>query len=48
MLQFANGQNTRVKQTVRYEDYKQFKAESTITFGEAEKPEAPKQPPVKK
>ncbi len=48
----------RIKQTVRYEDYKQFKAESTITFGdEVEQPkqdqpkrdqQQSKQPPAKK
>ncbi len=42
----------RIKQTVRYEDYKQFKAESTITFGdEVDQPkqdQPSKQPPAKK
>src|ERR1700730_255745 len=28
----------RIKQTVRYEDYKQFKAQSTITFGDEVEP----------
>ena len=50
VLQFDGGQNTRIKQTVRYEDYKQFKAESKIIFDTDEaKPVAPvKPPPVKK
>jgi len=37
----------RIKQTVRYEDYKVFGASSTITFGdevEKPKPEPPKKP----
>lgn len=29
-------QDTRLRETVRYEDYKQFKAQSTIKFGAAE------------
>jgi hypothetical protein len=40
----------RLKETVRYEDYKQFKASSTITFGdevEAPKPEPAKPGPAK-
>ena len=28
--------DVRLKETVRYEDYKQFKAQSTITFGGTE------------
>ncbi len=48
VLQFDGGQNTRIKQTVRYDDYKQFKAESTIIFDTVEaKPGAePPKPPV--
>ena len=40
----------RIKQTVRYEDYKQFKASSTITFGdEVDQPKETKPPaPAKK
>lgn len=41
----------RIKQTVRYEDYKQFRATTTITFGdEVEQPkqEPPKPAPAKK
>jgi outer membrane lipoprotein-sorting protein len=41
----------RIKQTVRYEDYKQFKASTTITFGdEVEQPKQEKKPdsPAKK
>ncbi len=48
VLQFDNGQNTRIKQTVRYDDYKQFKAESNIIFDTDEKKEAPKPPVTKK
>ena len=41
----------RIKQTVRYEDYKQFRATTTITFGdEVEQPKQEKKPdtPAKK
>jgi hypothetical protein len=44
----------RIKQTVKYEDYKQFKSDVKITFGDAvdekkdEKKDEPKKPPVKK
>lgn len=40
--------DVRVKLTVKYEDYKQFKAESAITFGEEVKPDAQPQPEPKK
>jgi hypothetical protein len=33
------GQDVRVKMTVKYEDYKQFKSDTKITFGEEAKPE---------
>lgn len=42
-LHFDDGQDVRIRQTIRYEDYKQFKAESTITFGDEAK-DAPKAP----
>ena len=48
VLQFKD-ESVRIKETVRYEDYKQFKAQSTITFeGEAPAPAKPPTPPVKK
>lgn len=34
-LIFESGQSQRIKMTVKYENYKQFKSETTITFGEA-------------
>ena len=37
-LHFVN-QEVRVKMTVKYEDYKQFKADTKITFGEEAKPD---------
>jgi hypothetical protein len=43
--------DVRIRQTVRYEDYKQFKADTTITFGdpvEDSKNPGPVTPPVKK
>ncbi len=36
----------RIRETVKYEDYKQFKAESQIKYGDAAEP-APPSPPVK-
>jgi hypothetical protein len=38
--------DVRMKQTVKYEDYKRFKADTTITFGESV--DEKKEPPVKK
>jgi hypothetical protein len=48
VLPFESGPQ-RIKMTVKYEDYKQFKSESTITFGDpidtgAKPPAAPKEP----
>jgi len=49
-LHFQSG-DQRIRQTIRYEDYKQFGAETKITFGDevkdAPKPAAPAAPPVK-
>jgi hypothetical protein len=47
-LHFASGQDVRMRQTVRYEDYKQFKADVTITFGETVDDQKGKQPPPAK
>jgi hypothetical protein len=49
VLQFKE-ESVRIKETVRYEDYKQFKAESTIRFEDepAPAPAKPATPPVKK
>ena len=49
VLQFKD-MSVRIKETVRYEDYKQFKAESTIKIEEAPPapPTKPATPPVKK
>jgi hypothetical protein len=48
-LHFKDGQDVRIKQTVRYDDYKQFKSSATITFGDAvddkNAPDAPKKTP---
>ena len=44
-LHFQSG-DQRIRQTIRYEDYKQFKAESKITFGDEVKDQAA--PPAKK
>lgn len=49
VLQFDNGQNTRIKQIVTYADYKQFKSDTKIIFDTEEKqPDATKPPPPKK
>jgi len=45
-LHFANN-DARIRQVVRYEDYKQFKSTSTITFGDtADTPPEPPKPPA--
>jgi len=33
-LRFASGQDVRIRQTIRYEDYKQFGSETKIIFGD--------------
>ena len=44
-LNFKDGLSQRIRQTVKYEDYKQFKAESQIKYGDvAEPPPPPKKP----
>jgi outer membrane lipoprotein-sorting protein len=40
-------QDTRVRLSVKYEDYKQFKSQSTITFGESVEPKTPPATPKK-
>ncbi len=47
-LNFKSGLSQRIRQSVKYEDYKQFKAESTIKFGDAvDEDKAKKQDPKK-
>ena len=44
-------EDVRVKQTIRYEDYKQFRSDVTITFGDAvedDKKDGKQPPPAKK
>ena len=44
---FFQTSSQRIRMTVKYEDYKQFKSDATITYGEAvgtEKPKDPKKP----
>src|SRR5262249_58835410 len=51
-LFFNDGPSVRVRMNVKYEDYKQFKSQSTITFGEPvtnegekkQQPAVPKKP----
>ena len=40
--------DVRMKQTVKYEDYKRFKADTSITFGETVDEKKDTKPPVKK
>lgn len=49
-LNFKDGQNVKIKMTVKYEDYKQFKSSTTITFGDPvnEAPTTPSTPAPKK
>ena len=42
-LQFQ-GDPQRIKMVVKYEDYKQFKADSTIKYGDVDEPKPPKKP----
>jgi hypothetical protein len=44
VLHFKEGGDVRVKLTVKYEDYKQFKSSTTITFGEEVKPDPQTKP----
>ncbi len=39
-LRFDSGQDVRIRQTIRYEDYKQFGAETRIIFGDEVKDDA--------
>ncbi len=43
-LHFQSG-DQRIRQTIRYEDYKQFKSDTTITFGGEVKDDSKPQPP---
>ena len=45
-LHFESGQDQRIRQIVRYDDYKQFRSSTTITFGDVleDTPEPPKPP----
>jgi len=40
-LHFPNGQNQRIRQTVKYQDYKKFEGKSTITYGKTVDDSAP-------
>jgi hypothetical protein len=41
---FFQTSSQRIRMTVKYEDYKQFKSDAKITYGEAVEPEKPKEP----
>lgn len=45
ILAFESGQKTPIKMVTTYKDYKQFRSESTITFGDEVKEPAPAKPP---
>jgi len=47
-LAFETGQNVRIRMNVKYEDYKQFKSDVKITFGEPVTGEEKKAEPPKK
>jgi hypothetical protein len=47
VLHFNQTGDVRIKLTVKYEDYKRFKAESAITFGEEVTTPPPATPPAK-
>ena len=49
-LHFNSGQDVRIRQTIRYEDYKQFGTETKIIFGDEvkEEPKPAQQPPARK
>jgi len=41
------GQDQRITMTVKYQDYKQFKSQTNITFGDEAKPDGAAAPPKK-
>jgi len=43
-LHFKDGQSPRIRQSIKYEDYKQFKSDTKITFGGEATEEKPKEP----
>jgi hypothetical protein len=51
-LRFKNGDNVRIRMTVKYQDYKRYEGRSTITYGDVvddkKPPETKKQPETKK
>jgi hypothetical protein len=47
-LNFKDGLSQRIRQTVKYEDYKQFKSESQIKYGDVAEPTPPAKEPPKK
>ncbi len=47
-LHFKDGQDVRMRQTVKYQDYKQFVGKSTIRYGDAVDDKTPPPAPTKK
>jgi hypothetical protein len=45
-LNFKDGPPVNLKEIVKYENYKQFRSESTIKYGDAEDPNKPPTPPT--
>jgi len=44
VLHFQSGLSQRMRMTVRYEDYKQFKSETLIKYGEGRVQRRPRNP----
>ncbi len=44
VLSFESGLSQRIRMVIRYEDYKQFKSETQIKYGEAVEPKESKKP----
>ena len=47
-LHFKNGQNQRIRMTVKYQDYKRFEGRSTIKYGDVVDDKTQTAPPKKK
>ena len=47
-LNFKEGGPQKIKEVIKYEDYKQFKSDVTIKYGDTDEQTKPQQPPPKK
>jgi hypothetical protein len=48
VLHFPDGQNVRIRMTVKYQDYKKYEGKSTIRYGDVVDDQKPPTPPTKK